>query len=260
MASTTYRLGIIEPHENFSGTLYTGKWYVANSDILSYTFKAHDDCSILFGVTCYVYDLIKIAAGTDGVIVKITAYAEGYSFGGGGQIPLQNFDKVKKSYDVGQFYWSPDFWGMYKADDNDVKSAYYNYLGSVCKKGDWMFPGATTSSTGTPLDKTPFDVSASVNKLLAQSRAGEYSPVSLFKVKFYTTKNINYMNWIGKNGTIPASMAPQVNPTGYWQAVSQKTDEVTVKNTEYNLVSRVMRSTPLDTGYTLTWYGAAWTW
>lgn len=261
MAATTIRLGIVEEHKNFSGILYASKWYVANSDIPTYTYAPHDDCSTLFdNITCYVKDYDKFAAGAEGVIVKITAYSEGYSFGGGGQIPLQGFDKVYKNYDVGQFHFHPSFWGLRQADDNDVKNSIKDIFNLTCQKGDWIFPGATDASPGTPLDNSPFVVTEAQNIYMAKYFAGQTHPTSVFKLKFYTNKNINYMNWVGTNGDIPSSMKPQTTTIGYWRAVKQTSEETIVNKKEYNRVDRIMESVPQGISQTYKWRGSAWSW
>lgn len=242
--------------------MYHAKWFVAKTDILTYTREPYDDASDLFGLTCTVYNWSQEAAGTDGYIVKITAYGEGYYFGGGNMPNKTPVDKVRRSYSVADFYWNPQYWGIREADDKDVANKILNTddPAVACSKGDWIFPKATASSAGVPEDKLPF-ISSGSTQLMDWFRtyAGLHSSTTIYEVKFYTTKAINETPWIGVNGSFGSGTQPKVQTTSYWKAINQKADEKLIGKRNYIYLERRMQSVPFE-ATTFQWKGSAWDW
>jgi hypothetical protein len=248
----------LQREEYTNGTKYSIGYLIHANELFTYDVAINSNASGWTGVsgTYVTRKVIKYYPPNYKVFYEsVTADSTGFS----GAIKTT---KTLKSFDVGQYMMDPSFWGIHEASQTDVTNAIFNIKGSACSLKDYIFPGATDSSIGTPVySRSPFDnLSSAISADSVYAFAGHKVPVTTYTVNFSTTKDINsFETWRGVNGSFGSGMNPNTTTSKAWISIGQTVEE----GADSKRVARKMLLAPYILGTQLLWDSTivgTWTW
>lgn len=264
--------------------------FVRDEDLSTYTMEVMDTVDVnkasLFTVPvnaqCQSQSIV--GNGSMGWIVTTEFGSGTYMYNLGNVVPE---DLQAISYSVGELFCPSEFWGLRKANKDDVTAKIYSRLrDGDCKEFDILQKGATNTDAGDvdmnqcPIgwaSNTPFE-DVSIPTYFDWMNEGSHTgylnqkiPTVRLTVTFVASKSPHqYASFIGVNpdgfaGT-PFALQPSMKLIATWRAVSQSIVQVNIKgNTKYK-VTRVMEKAPeinaarFQTSWLINKNGGIWTW
>jgi hypothetical protein len=252
--SKSRKIGEVRTSVNYNSKTHRIRYFVLDKDVVEYTPLIKETAAWAPG-DCVVSDFSKIPSGPHWIF-DITAVPrqDGYS-----EFNTDDPNEfTKKSYEVTEFFFEPEFWGVRRAEEEDELSQKFNIYNRVCKKGDYLYRDATESSAGN----ADFSLSPFLDNFIGTGLIGQTVKTSVFSCTFYSRKNVNHFaGFKGVNGSFSAKCRPAVTTASRWKADSQRID--TELDKDGKLWARVARSLILAPAG-LRWdpgkNGGTWTW